>query len=62
LQEWINSSTSATESEEEWLENPLGEHFKDLVLNVKYAQLSGRFGVAREIRYSRWNEPKNVFR
>jgi hypothetical protein len=62
LQEWINSSTSATESEQEWLENPPGKYFKDLVLNVKDAQLCGRFSVAQEIWYSGWNEPKNVFR
>jgi hypothetical protein len=62
LQEWINSSTSAIESEEEGLENPPSEHFKDLVLNVKDAQLGGRFSVAQEIWYSGRNEPKNIFR
>jgi len=62
LQESINSSTSATESEQERLENPPGEHFKDPVLDVKDAQLCGRFSVAQEIWYSGWNELKNIFR
>jgi hypothetical protein len=62
LQEWINSSALATESEQERLENAPGEHFKDLVLNVKDAQLGGRFSVAQEIWYSGRNEPKNIFR
>jgi len=62
LQESINSSTSATDGEQERLENPPGEHFKDLVLDVKDAQLCGRLSVAQEIWYSGWNESKNIFR